>query len=31
MEGVARIKWALDTNSPNEIFINDRKMVRDWV
>lgn len=30
-EGVARIKWALDTNSPNEIYINDRKLVRDWV
>jgi len=30
-EGVARMKWALDTNSPNEIFINDRKLVRDWV
>lgn len=28
-EGVARIKWALDPNSPNEIFIGDRKLVRD--
>lgn len=30
-EGVARIKWALDPNAPNEIFIGDRKLVRDWV
>jgi len=30
MEGVARIKWVLDPNSPNEIFIGDRKLVRDW-
>ncbi|HTY38172.1 MAG TPA: pyridoxal phosphate-dependent aminotransferase [Bacteroidota bacterium] len=29
-EGVARIKWALDPNSPNEIYIGDRKLVRDW-
>ncbi len=29
-EGVARIRWALDPNSPNEIYIGDRKMVRDW-
>ena len=30
-EGVARIKWALDPDSPNEIFIGDRKLVRDWL
>ncbi len=30
-EGVARIKWALDPASPNEIFIGDRKLVRDWL
>jgi aspartate aminotransferase len=30
MEGVARIKWALDPNAPNEIYIGDRKLVRDW-
>ena len=29
-EGVARIKWALDPQSPNEIYIGDRKLVRDW-
>ncbi len=29
-EGVERIKWALDPNSPNELYIRDRKLVRDW-
>ena len=29
-QGVARIKWALDPNAPREIFIGDRKLVRDW-
>jgi aspartate aminotransferase len=30
-EGVARIRWALDPNSPNEIYIGDKKLVRDWL
>jgi aspartate aminotransferase len=30
MDGVARIKWVLDPESPNEIFIGDRKLVRNW-
>ncbi|HLB46200.1 MAG TPA: pyridoxal phosphate-dependent aminotransferase [Anaerolineales bacterium] len=30
-ESIARIKWALDPNSPNEIYIGDRKLVRDWM
>jgi aspartate aminotransferase len=30
IEGLDRIKWALDPNSPNEIFIGDRRLVRDW-
>jgi len=30
-EGLARIKWALDPTSPNEIYIGDRKVVRDWL
>jgi aspartate aminotransferase len=30
-EGIARIKWALDPTSPNEIFIGDKRMVRDWM
>ena len=29
-EGVQRIKWALDPSAPKEIFIGDRKFVRDW-
>ena len=29
--GVERIKWALDPNAPNEIYIGDRKLVRDWL
>ena len=29
-EGVARIKWALDPNAPNEIYVGNKKMVRDW-
>lgn len=28
--GIERIKWALDLNSPNELYIGDRKLVRDW-
>jgi aspartate aminotransferase len=30
-EGIERMKWALDPNSPSEIYIGDRKMVRDWL
>jgi aspartate aminotransferase len=29
--GIERIKWAIDPNSPNEIFIGDRKLIRDWL
>jgi aspartate aminotransferase len=29
-EGVERIKWALDPNSPNELYLGDRKLMRDW-
>ena len=31
MTAVERIKWALDPNSPNEIYIGDRKQIRDWL
>jgi aspartate aminotransferase len=31
MEGIERMKWALDPNSPNELYIGDRKLVRDWL
>jgi len=30
-EGIARIKWALDPTSPNEIYLGEKKMVRDWL
>jgi aspartate aminotransferase len=30
-EGIERIKWALDPNAPNELYIGDRKLVRDWL
>jgi aspartate aminotransferase len=30
-EGVARMKWALDPSSPNEIWIGERKLLRDWL
>lgn len=30
IEGVARIKWALDPNSPKEIYIGDKLVTRDW-
>jgi len=30
-QGIERIKWALDPKSPNEIYIGERKLVRDWL
>ncbi len=30
-EGLARIRWALDPTSPNEIYIGDKKMIREWM
>jgi aspartate aminotransferase len=29
-EGIERMKWALDYNSPNELYIGERKLVREW-
>ena len=29
-EGIERIKWALDPNAPNELYLGNRKLVRDW-
>jgi aspartate aminotransferase len=29
-EGVERIQWALDSNAPNELYMGERKLVRDW-
>jgi aspartate aminotransferase len=31
IEGIERMKWALDPNSPNELIMGQRKMVRDWL
>ena len=31
ISGVERMKWALDPNAPNEIYIGDRKLIRDWL
>jgi len=25
------MKWALDPNAPNEIYVGDKKLVRDWL
>jgi aspartate aminotransferase len=30
-QGAERIKWALDPDSPAEIMVGDRKLVRDWL
>jgi aspartate aminotransferase len=30
-QGIERIKWALDPSSPNEIYIGERKLIRDWL
>jgi aspartate aminotransferase len=30
-EGISRMKWALDPSSPNEIYIGERKLLRDWL
>ncbi|MBI5508681.1 MAG: aminotransferase class I/II-fold pyridoxal phosphate-dependent enzyme [Deltaproteobacteria bacterium] len=29
--GLERIRWALDPNAPNELYIGQRKLVRDWL
>ncbi|MBU0638971.1 MAG: aminotransferase class I/II-fold pyridoxal phosphate-dependent enzyme [Planctomycetes bacterium] len=29
--GIERMKWALDPNAPNELYIGERKLVRDWM
>lgn len=30
-EGLERIQWALDPNSANELYLGERKLVRDWL
>jgi aspartate aminotransferase len=29
--GIERMRWALDASSPSDIYIGDRKVVRDWI
>jgi len=29
-EGIERMKWVLDRNAPNELYIGTRKLIRDW-
>ena len=29
-EGIERIKWALDPTAPNELYLGNRKIMRDW-
>jgi len=31
IEGVRRMRWALDPTAPNDIYIGDRRLVRDWL
>jgi aspartate aminotransferase len=30
-EGLDRIKWALDAHSANELYLGDRKLLREWL
>lgn len=30
-EGIERMKWVLDPTAPSEIYIGDRKLIRDWL
>jgi aspartate aminotransferase len=30
-EGIERMKWVLDPNAPSDIYIGDRKLIRDWL
>ncbi len=30
-EGLDRMKWALDPNSANELYLGERKLVREWL
>ena len=30
-QGIERMRWALDPESPREIYLGDRKIIRDWL
>jgi aspartate aminotransferase len=30
-EGIERMRWALDPTAPNELYLGDRRLVRDWL
>jgi aspartate aminotransferase len=30
-EGIERIQWALDPGAPNELYLGDHRLVRDWL
>gem|GEM_PF-19618 len=30
IDGIARIKWALEPDSPKELFIGDKKIIKTW-
>jgi aspartate aminotransferase len=30
-EGIERMRWALDPTAPNELYLGDRRLVRDWM
>jgi len=30
-EGIERIRWAVDPTAPNELYLGDRRLVRDWL
>ena len=31
LEGIERIQWVLDPSAPNELYLGDRRLVRDWL
>ena len=31
IEGLARIRWALDPTAPNDVYIGDKHLIRDWL
>ena len=31
LEGIERIQWLMDPSAPNELYLGDRRLVRDWL